>query len=172
MRVRTVFLVRCDIFKISSAPREMGRVGWYRDCQVKTKINPPQKKLLGLLTITPPPPPKRKKIYIYILGPKINASPSPEKKNILMPKFLGLKNDSMILHNNNQKCLLNFPLPQNPECFDHPCHYKYRVSPSPSPLGYFITIRLEKPQTLEILLECFCVVRKKLIGPKSLNCVC
>lgn len=98
--------------------------------------------------------------------------PPPLKKNILMPKFLGLKNDSMILHNNNQKCLLNFPLPQNPECFDHPCHYKYRVPPSPSPLGYFITIRLEKPQTLEILLECFCVVRKKLIGPKSLNCVC
>ena len=89
-----------------------------------------------------------------------------------MTKFLGLKNDSMILHNNNQKCLLNFPLPQNPECFDHPCHYKYRVPPSPSPLGYFITIRLEKPQTLEILLECFCVVREKLIGPKSLNCVC
>ena len=118
-------------------------------------------------------PPPKKKIYIYILGPKINASPSPEKKNILMPKFLGLKNDSMILHNKyNQKCMLNFPLPQNPECFDHPCHYKYRVPPSLSPLGHFITIRLEKPQTLEILLECFCVVRKKLIGPKSLNCVC
>ena len=71
MRVRTVFLVRCDIFKISSALREIGR-GVVQGLSVKTKINPPQKKK------------KKKKIYIYIyiyiLGPKINASPSPEKK--------------------------------------------------------------------------------------------
>lgn len=147
----------------------MGRGGGTGIVKLRQKSTPPQKKIVRASDNNRPPPPKKN---IYILEPKINASPSPEKKNILMPKFLGLKNDSMILHNNNQKCLLNFPLPQNPECFDHPCHYKYRVPPSPSPLGYFITIRLEKPQTLEILLECFCVVRKKLIGPKSLNCVC
>ena len=157
MRVRTVFLVRCDIFKISSAPREMGRGGGTGIVKLRQKSTPP---------------PQKKYIYIS-LDQKLMPPPPLKKKNILMPKFLGLKNDSMILHNKyNQKCMLNFPLPQNPECFDHPCHYKYRVPPSLSPLGHFITIRLEKPQTLEILLECFCVVRKKLIGPKSLNCVC
>lgn len=79
MRVRTVFLVRCDIFKISSAPREMGRGGGTEIVKLTQKSTPPPKKIVRASDNNPPPP-KRKNIYIYILGPKINASPSPEKK--------------------------------------------------------------------------------------------
>lgn len=85
MRVRTVFLVRCDIFKISSAPKEMGRGGGTGIVKLRQKSTP-RKKIVRASDNNPPP----QKKYIYILGPKINASPSPEKK-YSHAKISGLK---------------------------------------------------------------------------------
>ena len=86
MRVRTVFLVRCDIFKISSAPREMGRGGGTGIVKLRQKSTPFKIKIVRASDNNPPPPKKN----IYILGPKINASPSPEKK-YSHAKIAGLK---------------------------------------------------------------------------------
>ena len=87
--------------------------------------------------------------------------PPPLKKNILIPKFLGLKNDSMILHNNNQKCLLNFPLPQNPECFDHPCHFEYRVPPLPLSTGIFYYYQTRKTTNIRNTSGMFLCCKEK-----------
>lgn len=60
-----------------------------------------------------------------------------------------------------KKCGLNFPLPQNPECFDHPCHYKYRVLPSPLSTGIFYYYQTRKTTNIRNTSGMFLCCKEK-----------